>query len=63
MSEVASPCIQICRMNDRTGYCIGCSRTLAEIAAWRDLSEPEKTRIVASLAGRTHMNAELRVRH
>lgn len=58
MDEVASPCIQVCRLDDVTGWCIGCSRTLAEIAAWCELSEPVKARIVASLPRRTAMHAE-----
>ena len=32
--SVASPCIGICRMDEASGYCIGCARTLDEIASW-----------------------------
>ena len=41
MSEppVASPCINVCRMNPRTGLCDGCLRTLEEIAAWSALDD------------------------
>ena len=28
-----SPCINVCRMDERTGWCEGCQRTLTEIAA------------------------------
>lgn len=31
---VPSPCINICRMNPRTGLCEGCFRTIDEIAQW-----------------------------
>ena len=30
--EVASPCINVCRMNDRTALCEGCLRTIDKIA-------------------------------
>ena len=59
MDEVASPCIQVCRVDEMTGLCTGCARTLAEIAAWGELSAPEKARIVASLPHRTAKRAEL----
>jgi predicted Fe-S protein YdhL (DUF1289 family) len=34
MNGVASPCVDVCRMNAETGFCDGCFRTLDEIAAW-----------------------------
>ena len=44
MSEppVPSPCVSICRMNDRSGLCEGCWRTLQEIAAWSTLGDEDK---------------------
>ena len=32
--EIPSPCISICRVNESTGWCEGCFRTLGEIASW-----------------------------
>ena len=32
--EVASPCVNVCRMSDASGYCEGCRRSLDEIARW-----------------------------
>ena len=32
--EVPSPCISICRMDPDSGLCMGCFRTLDEIASW-----------------------------
>ena len=31
--SVPSPCINVCKMNERSGLCEGCLRTLDEIAA------------------------------
>lgn len=42
MSTIPSPCIAICQMSSKTGLCIGCLRTLDEIANWSALSEDEK---------------------
>ena len=50
--DVASPCINVCRMNPDTGLCEGCLRTLAEIAAWSGMSGDEKREVLARLAAR-----------
>lgn len=55
LAQAASPCIGICRMNARTGYCEGCLRTLDEIAAWPRLNAVEKQRILKILAVRKTM--------
>lgn len=49
---IASPCIDVCRMDPTTGWCQGCYRTLAEIAAWSSAGDLEKQRILAAVAGR-----------
>ena len=38
-----TPCVGICRM-DADGLCIGCRRTLGEIAAWGTKSQDERRR-------------------
>lgn len=43
---VESPCISICTMDDATGFCIGCYRTLDEIQGWWDLDNTKKQAIV-----------------
>jgi predicted Fe-S protein YdhL (DUF1289 family) len=50
--EVASPCINVCRMNPDTALCEGCLRTLGEIAAWSAMSAGEKRAVLARLASR-----------
>ena len=42
-ATVASPCINICKMED--GLCVGCFRTLDEIASWSRMT-PEQQRAV-----------------
>jgi predicted Fe-S protein YdhL (DUF1289 family) len=45
----ASPCISVCRLDPATRICIGCGRTIAEIAAWSSLSDAERAAIVRRL--------------
>ncbi|HEY8710707.1 MAG TPA: DUF1289 domain-containing protein [Burkholderiaceae bacterium] len=51
-AEVSSPCTGVCRMDERSGCCVGCARTLAEIAAWSTLSDEQKRRVRDALAQR-----------
>ena len=37
-----SPCLSICRMDDQTGWCEGCWRTLDEIATWGSASNAQR---------------------
>nr|WP_151119844.1 DUF1289 domain-containing protein [Hypericibacter adhaerens] len=47
-----SPCIGVCRMDERSGLCLGCARSGEEIAVWRQLGEAERRRIWAGLPTR-----------
>lgn len=47
-----SPCIGVCRLDPDRRVCLGCGRTLAEIARWRDASPAERRAILARLAAR-----------
>lgn len=51
-STVPSPCISVCRMDEATGWCEGCMRTLDEIAAWSLLDDAEKRAVWAELGPR-----------
>jgi predicted Fe-S protein YdhL (DUF1289 family) len=50
--EVASPCINVCRMDAQSGYCEGCRRTLDEIASWSIYTAAEKRAVLALLPAR-----------
>lgn len=47
-----SPCNQTCRIDDHTGYCIGCGRDLDEIAEWPDAPEIRQQQILSALPPR-----------
>lgn len=49
---VPSPCISVCVLDAAGRTCIGCFRTLDEIAAWGTLDAAAKRRIVAELPTR-----------
>lgn len=46
---VSSPCIAVCRLDPGTQICLGCGRSIMEIAAWPRLSEAERVAIMARL--------------
>lgn len=46
-----SPCVQICVI-DEDGLCVGCARTLDEIANWGLLSVAQRHAIMAALFAR-----------
>lgn len=47
-----SPCILVCSIDMKTGYCFGCGRTRDEIAGWIDYSDAERHAIMDALAAR-----------
>lgn len=47
---VNSPCINVCKMQD--DLCVGCFRTLDEIARWASIGDDEKRLILAAVAQR-----------
>ena len=48
----SSPCINLCRMDDATGLCRGCLRSLDEIATWASLDDDSQEGILAAVARR-----------
>ncbi len=56
--HVASPCTSVCTMDAVSGLCIGCLRTLDEIAAWSVLDAPTKRAIVEALPARRARRAD-----
>jgi uncharacterized protein len=47
-----SPCVKICTYQPGAGLCLGCGRTLAEIAGWAAMSDAERRRIMDALPAR-----------
>lgn len=49
---IESPCVLICVMDPRTGYCFGCGRTRDEIASWISYAPEDRRAIMDTLPGR-----------
>ncbi|MDI9334064.1 MAG: DUF1289 domain-containing protein [Cytophagales bacterium] len=52
-TAVPSPCVSICQMSPQTGLCVGCLRTIDEIANWAALANDEKLHILQLIEQRT----------
>jgi predicted Fe-S protein YdhL (DUF1289 family) len=48
----STPCVKICVIDPISALCIGCGRTIAEIAAWTAMSEAERFAVMAGLGER-----------
>ena len=48
----STPCVKICVIDPISALCIGCGRTIAEIAAWTAMSEAERGAVMVGLGER-----------
>lgn len=53
---IDSPCIKICRLDSGTGLCIGCFRTLDEIAHWSQMEDSQHLEVLAAVTRRRKEN-------
>jgi predicted Fe-S protein YdhL (DUF1289 family) len=60
MADIESPCNKVCAIDPISALCVGCGRTLAEIAGWIRFGADERARIMAELPRRlaTQSDAE-----
>lgn len=49
---IESPCILVCSIDMKTGFCFGCGRTRDEIAGWLAMSDGERRAVMETLAAR-----------
>lgn len=49
MKTIESPCTGVCTIEPATGLCLGCGRSLAQIAAWSSYTPLERRAIMAGL--------------
>jgi uncharacterized protein len=50
--DINTPCNRVCVVHPALRLCIGCGRSLDEIACWIELTDAERTRIMAQLPAR-----------
>ena len=53
--EVESPCIRICVVHPEARLCLGCYRSVDEIAAWSTMTPAARRAVMAELPGRAHL--------
>lgn len=49
---IDSPCTKICTLDARSGLCLGCGRTIDEIARWTAMSAADRARVMGELPSR-----------
>ncbi len=49
---VASPCTRVCAVHPRLKLCVGCGRSLDEIAGWMAFDAGERALVMAALPSR-----------
>jgi uncharacterized protein len=52
MADIETPCNKVCAVDPISTLCVGCGRTIAEIAGWIGFTADERTRIMAELPQR-----------
>jgi predicted Fe-S protein YdhL (DUF1289 family) len=46
---IETPCVKICTLDARKGLCLGCGRTVDEIARWTIMSAAERNQVMGEL--------------
>ncbi len=52
LRAIATPCIKVCIVDAESSLCLGCYRTLMEIAGWARLPEDKRARLMDELPER-----------
>jgi predicted Fe-S protein YdhL (DUF1289 family) len=57
---IATPCVKVCVVDGESGLCLGCFRTLPEIAGWARFSDGQRAELMAALpARRSRIRSEM----
>ncbi|WP_175152810.1 DUF1289 domain-containing protein [Paraburkholderia ultramafica] len=43
---VNSPCIDVCRIDGKSGLCVGCFRTREEIRGWKTMTDHRRHQVI-----------------
>jgi predicted Fe-S protein YdhL (DUF1289 family) len=52
LQPIKTPCVKVCVVDGASGNCLGCGRTLGEIARWARLSDSERDAVMIALPAR-----------
>jgi predicted Fe-S protein YdhL (DUF1289 family) len=50
--SIKTPCVQVCAVDADSGLCLGCFRSLDEIAGWVRLSDAQRDAVLGELPSR-----------
>ncbi|SKC56809.1 DUF1289 domain-containing protein [Paraburkholderia hospita] len=53
---VNSPCVDVCRIDGKSGLCVGCLRTREEIRGWKSMTDHRRHQVIND---RTRREAKL----
>jgi uncharacterized protein len=53
--EMESPCIRLCVVHPEARICMGCYRSIEEIAGWSAMTPEARRAVMAELKGRAHL--------
>jgi predicted Fe-S protein YdhL (DUF1289 family) len=56
---IQSPCINVCKMDEASGLCSGCFRTIDEIERWSVMQEDDRRRVMQALPSRRAQSVTL----
>jgi predicted Fe-S protein YdhL (DUF1289 family) len=49
---IETPCVKVCTLDARMGVCLGCGRTIDEIARWTNMNASERSKVMGELSSR-----------
>lgn len=49
---IKTPCVKVCAVDGQTGHCLGCGRTLGEIAQWARFTDAQREDVMEILPQR-----------
>ena len=52
VAPIVTPCVKVCVVDGESSLCLGCFRTLEEIASWSRLEPDIRAEIMADLPAR-----------
>ena len=52
LQPIKTPCVKVCVVDGQSGNCLGCGRTLGEIARWARFTDAERDSVLTALPAR-----------
>jgi uncharacterized protein len=49
---IETPCVKVCTLDARMALCLGCGRTIDEIALWTTMTDSERAKVMGELHAR-----------